>query len=337
MGQEYLFDQKIVVFGGGTGQFNLLRGLVNLNQPENITAIPGTWDSGGSSGKLRTELGALPPGDARQCLIALMEDERQRLEALRISNHRFRDLPGPLRGHDPLNLLIELQSRIHQGHDRALDAFRTLFRIRGYVIPSSLTNFDLIAKLESGREIFGEEDIDQRGDKPDFNPEDRITSIFLDTPAEPNQKALDAIEAAQKIIFSSGSLWGSVLPHLLIEGIPEALIKTQAILIFVLNLMTERGQTDGFTASDHLRPFIEYLGDPTRLNFLIANQNCLSEEVLVRYRREGQVSVTVDEEECIKVAPCLKIICQPLASYLEKPPLLRHDPEKLARLILTLS
>lgn len=336
MDKEYLSDQKIVVFGGGTGQFNLLRGLVNLNQPENITAIPGTWDSGGSSGKLRTELGALPPGDARQCLIALMEGDKQRLEAIRVSDHRLRDLQGPLQGHDILNLLIELQGRIHQGHDRALDAFRTLFRIRGHVIPSSLTNFDLIAKLQSGKELFGENEIDQRGDQPDFNPCDRITHIFLNAPAEPNQEALEVIRKAEKIVFSSGSLWGSILPHLLIDGIPEALIKSQATLIFVLNLMTEKGQTDNFTASDHLRPFIEYLGDPERLHFMITNQNHLTNEVLEIYRGEGQESVKVDEEECLKAAPRLQIIREQLASYSRRTHLLRHDPEKLAQLILSL-
>lgn len=336
MEKEYLFNQKIVVFGGGAGQFNLLRGLVKLNQPENITAIPGTWDSGGSSGKLRTELGALPPGDARQCLIALMEDDEQRLEALRISDHRFRDLQGPLKGHDLLNLLIELQGRIHQGHDRALDAFRTLFRIRGRVIPSSITNFDLIAKLRSGREIFGEQAIDQRGDEPNFDPHDRISQIFLNTPAQSNQSALEAIKEAEKIIFSSGSLWGSIMPHLLIDGIPEALIKSKAILIFVLNLMTEKGQTDSFTASDHLRPFMEYLGDTNRLNVMIANQNCLTEEVLVIYRQEGQESVQVDEKECKELVPSLNIISEQLASYSRRTHLLRHAPDKLAHLILAL-
>lgn len=336
MGQEYLFDQKIVVFGGGTGQFNLLRGLVNLNQPENITAIPGTWDSGGSSGKLRTELGTLPPGDARQCLIALMEDNEQRLEALRISDHRFRDMVGPLRGHDILNLLIEVEGRIHQGHDRALDAFRRLFRIRGRVIPSSLTNFDLIAKLRSGREIYGEQAIDSRGDEAGFDPRDCITQIFLNAPAQPNQGALEAISQADKIIFSSGSLWGSILPHLLIDGLPEAIMTSKAALILVLNLMTERGQTDLFTASDHLRPFAEYLGEPKRIDVLIANQNCLTDEVLTRYKGEGQESVEVDEEGCLKIAPRLQIIKEPLASYSRRTHLVRHDPEKLARLILTL-
>ena len=337
MEKEYSFNQKVVVLGGGTGQFNLLRGLVKLNSPENITAIPGTWDSGGSSGKLRTDIGTLPPGDARQCLIALMEKDEQRSVALGLSQNRFKDVSGPLKGHDFLNLTIELLGRIYQGHDRALDAFRTLFCIRGQVVPSSLTNFNLIAKLRSGIEIFGEKDIDQRGDQPNFDPSDRITQIFFDTPAQPNQDALKAIDKADKIVFSSGSLWGSILPHLLINGIPEAIVESSATLIFVLNLMTERGQTDSFTASDHLRPFVEYLGDKNKLAYMIANKDGLTNEVVEIYGSEGQEHVSMDEDKCKQVAPNLIIISEQLAAYSKRSHLLRHNPDKLAQLILNLS
>lgn len=332
------FHQKIVVLGGGTGQFNLLRGLVQLNEPSLITAMPGTWDSGGSSGKLRTELGVLPMGDARQCLVGLMTNERQQLWTLRESDDRFEDGVGPLKGHNFLNLEIQLLNKLAGGFDKAIDAFREKYGIKGRVIPSSLLSLHIIARTSAGKEIYGEENIDTRWQQEDFDPDDKMDRVYLSTPAEANPQALKAIKEADLIIFSSGSLFGSVLPHLLIEGVAETINKSKAKLVFVLNIMTERGQTDNFSASEHLSLFAHYLGNSKRVNYMIVNKNSIDKQLLEFYTEKGkQTPIRLDKQNCLKISPNLKIIQAPMAAYLKKSNLLRHDPIKLARTILNLT
>ncbi len=334
---DHPFNQKVVVLGGGTGQFNILQGLVKINQPDLITAIPGTWDSGGSSGRLRTELGVLPPGDARHCLIALMESDEQQEEAIRLSDYRFKDVVGPLEGHDILNLIIEQLGKIHQGQDRGIDAFRNLFRIRGQVHPASLTPIDITAKLMNGDEIYGEATIDGRWKQLDFDPCDpneRIDYVYIDTKPKPNPAAIDAILDADKIVISSGSLWGSVIPHTLIAEEKQAILKSKAPLVVVMNLMTEPGQTDGFTASDHLKPLVRELGS-SRINYLLANENGMNTEILDIYKREKQEPVPIDDDKCRELIPNLTIIKKPFALYVREQHILRHHP-KLARTILEL-
>lgn len=141
--KKHNFSQKIVTLGGGTGHYSLLRGLVDNNDPEMISAITGTWDSGGSSGRLRIEMGVLPPGDTRQCLIALMEDANQRQVAQRLFNERLEQQKGPLKGHAIGNLIQSQLQVLYQGQDRGLDAARALFRVKSQIIPVSLTDLQL--------------------------------------------------------------------------------------------------------------------------------------------------------------------------------------------------
>lgn len=328
------YQQKIVTLGGGTGHFSLLRGLVNLNQPEFITAITGTWDSGGSSGRLRVEMGVLPSGDVRQCLLALMEDEAQRQVAQRLFNDRLTGLAGPLKGHALGNLIESQLERIYQGPDRGIEATRALFRIRASVVPVSLTDVQLCAKTKKGHVIEGEDKIDTRGESAEFDPKDQILGIYFDTPADPNPKALEAIKEADKIIFSPGDLYTSILPHLLVSGIAQSVITSKAQVIFVLNLMTKPGETDSYKASDFLKAFHYYLGDTSRLSVMIASENNLGKEVLDVYKSEGKYPVKVDEKECLKEKPDLKIVKGQLAKYHHNDHILRHDSDKLAELIL---
>lgn len=335
-GKTYPFHQKIVTFGGGTGHFSLLRGLVELNQPELITAVVGTWDSGGSSGRLRTELGVLPPGDLRQCLLALMEDPKQRQVAYQLFEDRLMDVKGPLKGHSMGNLITTRLEQIYKGPDRGTEAERMLFRIRAKVYPVSLTDLNLIAQLTSGEEITGETNIDTRGEKRNFNPKEKIVRIYFDTTASPNPQVLDALVSADKIVFSAGDLYTSVLPHLLVNSIKEAVVTSPAKLIVVLNLMTKRGETDSYKASDYLKAFLYYLETNQRINYLVVNSNNLNPEILKAYKKEGKEPVKVDEEVCRKLAPSLKIIRAPLAVYHLREHLLRHDPQNLAQTILKL-
>jgi uncharacterized cofD-like protein len=331
-----MLKQKIVTLGGGTGQFYLLSGLRTLSDSSLITAIAGNWDSGGSSGRLRTELGVLPPGDIRRCILALMEDEDQRQVAQRLFDDRLEEVNGPLKGHSLGNLMSARLDHIFRGQDRGTDAMRRLFRIQAQILPISLTDLQLISRTKSGVVIEGEESLDLRRKREDFNPDDHIVRIYFNTRADPNPEAIKAILKAEKIVLSSGDLYTSVLPHLLVDGVREAIVKSKAKLIFVLNLMTKRGETDFYQASDHLKALAFYLGDLDRLSYMIVNNNHLDPNLIEIYRQEGQEPVEIDIKECKKIAPKLKIVKTSLARYLEKEHLLRHDSIKLARTVLEL-
>lgn len=333
-GKKYPFSQKIVTFGGGTGHFSLLRGLVELNQPENITAIVGTWDSGGSSGRLRTELGVLPPGDIRQCLLALMEDSKQRQVAQKLFDDRLTDFEGPLKGHSLGNLISARLEHIYKGADRGVEAERLLFRIRSRVLPVSISDLNLMARLEGGEELDGETNIDLRAEKENYNSKKKITRVYFETNADPNPEVIQAILDAEVLIFSAGDLYTSILPHLLVAGVKEAIEQSKAKVVLILNLMTKMGETDNFKASDYLKNFIYYLGNSNKIDVMIANCNGLDSEVLKVYKKDRQQAVKVDEAECKKIAPGIKIIQKPLAVYHVREHLFRHDPQILAKTIL---
>lgn len=337
MSKKYLHQQKIVTFGGGTGHFSLLRGLVEHNNPELITAIVGTWDSGGSSGRLRTELGVLPPGDFRQCLLALMEDSKQRQVAQKLFDDRLADVPGLLKGHSLGNLIVARLENIYKGADRGIEAERLLFRIRAKVLPVSISELTLIARLEGGVEVEGETNIDLRGTKKGYNSKQKITRIYFEANADPNPEAIQAILNADKIIFSAGDLYTSVLPHLLVSGVKEAIEKSKAEVILVLNLMTKMGETDNFKASDYLKTFNYYLGNRNRINFIIANSNGLDSEIIKVYKKDKQQPVKLDDEICKKISLDIKIIKKPLAIYHMREHLFRHDPKILAQTLLEIT
>jgi len=332
----YKYRQKIVSFGGKTGHFQLLTGLKKLNDPSLITAVVGTWDSGGSSGILRSELGVLSPGDIRACLLALMEDEEQQRVAQRLFDDRLKEVAGPLRGHSLGNLIGVRLDHIFHGIDRGTEAERSLFRIRGRVFPATLTDLSLVCMTKNGVEIEGEAGIDNRKKRADFDPKDRIMRIYFNTRAETNPRVLDAISKADKIVFAPGDLYTSVLPHLLVEGVAEAIRKSKARLGFVLNLIEKKGETDNFKASDFVKALIYYLGDARRLDFVISNTGKFDKETVKVYEGEGKKAVKLDEPVCKKIAPKARIIKGVFWEYLKKVHLLRHEPLKLASAILKL-
>ncbi|MGA2910766.1 MAG: gluconeogenesis factor YvcK family protein [Candidatus Microgenomates bacterium] len=328
------YREKIVTFGGKTGHFQLLNGLKKLNETSLITAVVGTWDSGGSSGVLRTELGVLPPGDIRACLLALMEDDAQQRVAQRLFDDRLKEVTGPLKGHSLGNLIGVRLDHIFHGQDRGTDAERALFRIKGQVLPASLTDLNLVGVTRKGIEIDGETNIDKRKERTDFNPSDEIVRIYFGTHADSNPRVLEAISAADKIVFAPGDLFTSILPHLLVEGVSEAIRKSHAKVYFVLNLTTKAGETDYFKASDYVKAFLFYLGDNKRLNYLIANNQSFEKEIVSLYKEAGQEILQIDEDACKKLSPKVKIIKANLGEYLKKDHLLRHNSKSLAQTIL---
>lgn len=336
MNNKDRFKQKIVTFGGKTGHFQLLTGLKRLNDPSLITAIVGTWDSGGDSGVLRSELGVLPPGDIRACLLALMEDEAQQKVAQRLFDDRLKEVAGPLKGRSLGNLIGVRLDRVFHGIDRGTDAERALFRIRAQVLPATLTDLNLVGMTKNGIEINGETNIDNRKARRDFNPADRIMRIYFTARAESNPRVLESIARADKIVFAPGDLYTSVLPHLLVEGVAEAIRKCKAKLFFTLNLIEKEGETDNFKASDFVKAFVFYLGDAKRLNFVIANTGKFDKETINLYEGEGKRAVVLDESVCKKMAPKVKIVKGTFWEYLKSAHLLRHDPLTLAESILKL-
>jgi len=224
--------------------------------------------------------------------------------------------------------------RLYQGQDRGIDAMRALFRVKAHIVPVSLTDLELTAQTSKGNTLEGETKIDTRGQEANYDPQDKISRIYFDTTADPNPEALEAISEADKIILSPGDLYTSILPHLLVKGVAETVVASSAKVILVLNLMTKQGETDKFKASDFLKAYNFYLGEPDRIQLMIANDAHIEREVLEAYKSEGQEPLEVDEKECLRINPKLKIIKAPLAKYFPKEHLLRHDPDKLASFIL---
>lgn len=328
------YNQKIVTFGGGTGQFHLLSGLRDLNENSKITAVAGTWDSGGSSGRLRSEIGVLPPGDIRRCVLALMEDHDQRKVAQKLFDDRLEDIIGPLKGHSFGNLLTTRLDNLYSGQDRGIRAECELFRVKAKVMPISLSKVQLIAETNKGNQIIGETNIDLRIKNKNYDPDDKIVRIYFDTSADINPIIIDEIINADKIVFSQGDLYTSILPHLLVSGVKEAIAKSKAKLIFILNLMTKPGETDNYKASDFIKSFLFYLDIPNRIDFIISNNNHLDPEILKIYKDDGQNLVKVDVKKLKEMEPNLKIIKKSISVYFKKEHLLRHDPIRLAESIL---
>ena len=206
------YTQKIITFGGGTGQFHLLSGLRELNQNKLITAVAGTWDSGGSSGRLRTEIGVLPPGDIRRCLLSLMPDEKQRLVAQRLFDDRLEELTGPIKGHSFGNLLTARLENIYKGQDRGIDAERELFAVIAKIMPISITNLELMAETSQGNKIIGESKIDLRIKNQNYNKKDKIVRIYFDTRADINKNIIAYSKFSKTISTNFSPTYFSSIP-----------------------------------------------------------------------------------------------------------------------------
>ncbi|MCL6642684.1 MAG: YvcK family protein, partial [Candidatus Bipolaricaulota bacterium] len=236
---EILFEKRllsrgprVVAVGGGTGLSSLLRGLKQLTA--NVTAVVTVMDDGGSSGRLRQELNILPPGDIRNCLIALAEDESQ---ISQLFNHRFHG--GTLQGHSLGNLVIAGLQEMTGSFDRAIEEMSTLLNTRGQVLPATLEHAELVAEIDDGRIIQGESCIPKAGG--------RVRHIKLSRPNVPAYpKVLEEIRQADLIILGPGSLFTSVIPNLLVAGIREAIERSPAKKFYIMNLMTQPGETTGF-------------------------------------------------------------------------------------------
>lgn len=306
---------KIVVIGGGTGLSVLLRGLKHYTS--NLTAIVTVSDDGGSSGRLREDLGILPPGDIRNCLVALADTETLMDE---LFSYRF-DCGGNLTGHSLGNLLIAGMTDIAGDFQSAIDQVSKVLAVRGKVLPSTLENVNLGAELADGSLVYGESNF--RSFK---SP---IKRVFLQ-PEEcsPVQEALSTIAEAEAIILGPGSLYSSVIPNLLVKQISEAVRNSDAVKIYICNVMTEPGETTGYTAAQHLQALIEHCG-PGIVDRVIVNSEVIPPHLLEKYKRQGSDPVKADSKAIEELGA--KVIAEDLIYETD---LVRHHPEKLAKCII---
>ena len=328
---------RIVTIGGGTGQFTLLSGLKTISDFD-ITAIVAMSDSGGSSGTLRTERGALPPGDLLRCLLALATADA---DVLRLFGDRF-TAGGWLGGHTLGNLAITTGTEQHDGDILAgIATMAKLLGVRGRVLPVTRTRVDLCAERDDGTIVRGEHAIGERVDTSSPWTDRTITDVWLDPEADPLPETLEAIASADAIVVGPGSLFTSIIPNVLVRGVPEALRSARAQLVYVVNTMTEASETDEFTAVEFVQEFERYAG--RRADAVIYNTQLPAEDVEARYRSEGAHSVLPymipsnpddpDDAFAGYAHEGRQLIPFPL---LGTGPLIRHDPIKLAHVIRAL-
>lgn len=277
-------EVKIAVIGGGTGSFTMLSALKKYTSQ--IAAIVSMADDGGSTGVLRDELGALPPGDVRQCLVALSDSPKVR------DLFQYRFDTGTFDGHSFGNVLLSALEKITGDFSQAVETASEILRIRGTVIPATLDNIRL--KMEWSDKslvLHGERVIDSEY----FQHDPRRAELSLTPKATLNPMALAAIEQADIIVVAPGDLYTSLGPLLVIDGVGEALAKTSAKVVYVANLVSKQGQTDGFTVSDHAAEIERFAGTEF-LDYVLYNQQAPTEEVAKRYEEEGGYVTRADIE-----------------------------------------
>lgn len=308
---------KVVALGGGTGLSTLLRGLKEFTS--NVSAVVTVADDGGSSGILRDELGILPPGDIRNCLAALADTEPL-MECL--FQYRFQE--GDLKGHSFGNLFIAAMTEITGDFDRGVQESSKVLAVRGRVIPSTLTNIVLYAEHENGEITRGESRI------PKYpHPIRRVYLEPEDPP--PLNDTIKAIQEADAIILGPGSLYTSVIPNLLIKDVAQAIRSSQALKIYVCNVMTQPGETTGYTVADHVEKIFEHAGGKL-FDYVIVNADDeISDELAKKYAEQGAYPVKIEYDRLKTLG--VNVI---KGSLLNKQKQVRHNPRLLAELIIKL-
>ncbi|MCC6485850.1 MAG: YvcK family protein [Armatimonadetes bacterium] len=313
---------RLVTIGGGTGLSTLLRGLKSYTS--NITAIVTVTDDGGSSGALTRQFGMLPPGDIRNCLVALADSETLMTELLQ---YRFNGSNPPsgvsLEGHSFGNLLLMAMTNVTGDFELAVKETSRVLAIRGSVLPSTTQSVSLLAEMETGELVEGETNI--------LHHPSPIHNIYLNPPqVKPLQEAMEAIKAADAIILGPGSVYTSIVPNLLVEGIAEALHDARALKIYVCNVMTQPGETDGFTASDHVRALQRH-AHTSIFDYVLMNNEEPSPELLERYRTTGAELVRADVD-VVKSMGYHPIV----ANLISQTDVVRHSPDDLAAALMRL-
>lgn len=321
------FGLKLVAIGGGNGLSTLLSGLKKYVRAEEteatwlerLAAIVAVTDDGGSSGRLREELQMLPPGDIRNCMVALSEDS---LLLSKLFQHRFRG-DGELGGHSFGNLFLAALTEVTGDFAEAVKLSSEILASKGQIYPATMEDARLVAELETGEIISGETNISKFGSL--------IKKLRLEPETcHPLPESLAAIHEADVITIGPGSLFTSLLPPVLVSGIGEAIAQSSAVKIFICNLMTQPGETDGFSARQHLETIREY-APGIKFDYVIVNNHQISKQQTHRYADEGAVQIGIHDSISPQTIENTKIIYGNLLDEGEK---VRHDSEKLARVVL---
>ncbi|MDD2731215.1 MAG: YvcK family protein [Candidatus Portnoybacteria bacterium] len=311
--------KRIVVIGGGTGSFVVLSGLKKYTK--NISAIVNMSDNGRSTGRLRDELGVLPPGDVRSCLVALAGSD----QILRdLFNYRFSAGKG-LEGHSFGNLFLTALEKITGNFEEAIKQAAKILAIDGEVIPVTTRSVNLCARLEDGQVIRGQTQID----RPVHDANLKIKKVWLEPFAKANPRALAVIKKADFIVVGPGDFYTSLVPNFLVNGIAQAVKWSRAKKIFVCNLTTKFGETNNWSVSAFVREMGKYIGGS--LDYVIFNEGQFPPRLLKRYAKENKVPVKFDCQN--KTGSRTKYLGSDLASHKT---LIRHDSDRLARLIISI-
>lgn len=330
--KNHLFSQQseglnLVAIGGGNGLSTLLSGLKRYVKPEEtdlfrikrLSAIVAVSDDGGSSGRLRDELQMLPPGDIRNCMVALSEDSHL---LSKVFNHRFSG-DGELGGHSLGNLFLAALTEITGDFAEAVKLSSEILASKGHIYPATMADVRLAAKLKNGSIVRGETNIGKVGNS--------IKRLYLEPKScQPLPEALAAIYEADVITVGPGSLFTSLLPPILVEGVADAIAQSKATKIFICNLMTQPGETDGFTARRHLEIVREYAAE-MNFDYVVVNNRPINEVQAVLYSFEGAEQIGVHGSITPEIIEGAEIVYGNLLDDGEK---VRHHPEKLAQVVL---
>ncbi|MDD5059891.1 MAG: YvcK family protein [Candidatus Omnitrophica bacterium] len=308
---------RIVTVGGGTGLSVLLSGLKNYTS--NISAIVTVADNGGSSGRLRQQFDVLPPGDIRNCLVALADAPTLMRDLFQF---RF-DGNSEFSGHSFGNLFLMVMSRLTGDFEKAIKETSKVLALRGQVIPSTLGDVTLVAKFKDGSTVVGEEQIPKARKS--------INKIML-SPEQPaaTPDAIKAIKEAQIIVLGPGSLYTSIIPNLLIKEISNEIAQSEAIKVYVCNVMTQPGETDGYSVSDHIKALVSH-SHPHILDYCVINNGEVPSEILSRYSQDKSVLVINDRKKVESIG--YRVVEEDFSMISEG--VIRHDSEKLAKIILS--
>ena len=312
-------EAKVVVIGGGTGLSTMLRGLKQYTS--HITAIVTVGDDGGGSGKLREDLGMLPPGDIRNCILALADTEPLMEDLL-----QYRFTEGSLKGQCFGNLFLAAMAGISENFEDAVQKMSSVLAVKGKVLPVTLDDMKLIAELENGEIIEGESKIPSEV----IVRNTRIKKIAIKPiDAKPLEEAIKAINNADVIIMGPGSLYTSIIPNLLVTGISEAICKSEAKKVYISNVMTQPGETDGFKVSNHLKVLMDY-GVAENIDYVIANNGIIPPDIKEKYAKENAELVVLDYENISNLN--VNVIEADLIKITKR--YVKHNAEKLAELIM---
>lgn len=324
--------KRIVVVGGGTGTHTVLTGLKQYRKSADLTAIVAVTDSGGSTGRLRDEFGYLPVGDVRMALAALAKDDDEHESLIRkLFLHRFTS-NGDVAGHNFGNLFLVALTDILGSEEVAIEAASRVLQVCGRVLPVTHTKVNLVAHYADGREVVGEHEIDEPNAMETHVP---ITTLRVTPNATLNPAVRESLRHADLIVFGPGDLYTSILANCVIDGFQDAIQESNATLVYISNLMTKVGQTTGMGVREHVDELARYIGRSP--DVVLVNDAPLPEELLVRYAHELEFPVLMNLDTDVLTHDLLATeeIIRSEGDVLKRS-LIRHDPHKLAQVLMAI-